>query len=142
MTPEELTDNAIKYLNNLYNLDKSAIHALCVNRVPCNSLIADHPHAVVDITPVPMMLAYPNLGMLGVINGLLTSVGATRVVMKWEVRPRVSPETRSVFLGFDREPVQVTHSPEVQRIVDTFKDKVSASCLPTPLSDRPGNNEG
>ena len=69
----------LECLNSAYKADKNAIHALLCNVVPTNQAMEDHPHIVVG-GPDPK---FKTLGLLGVINGVLTSAGLPRVASKW-----------------------------------------------------------
>jgi hypothetical protein len=57
-----------------FNADPVAMHALVVNRVPCNQKMLRHPYMVVD--PVPVLKGeHYQLGLLGVVNGMLSATG-------------------------------------------------------------------
>jgi hypothetical protein len=76
MTPEAQVDAAIAFLNELLERDSSSISCLCMNRVPCNDQLAEHPTCEIwhgDETRT--------VGMVGVINGLLTAMGVDRVMV-------------------------------------------------------------
>lgn len=53
--------------------DPAAIHALIVNRVPCNQSLADDPHVVVDANRV-LPGAY-TVGAMGLVNAVLPALG-------------------------------------------------------------------
>ena len=72
----------VDYLNSIYKADPAAVHALVCNRVPCNRNITEHPHAVVESIKV-LPGDTDAIGILGVINGLLTSNGLPRVATEW-----------------------------------------------------------
>lgn len=59
--------NICDFLNELVNLDRSAVQQLVAQRVPCNEGIANHPTVQV---PMDEELS-PCLGLLGVLNGLI-----------------------------------------------------------------------
>lgn len=58
-------DDIISLLNELIELDRPAIAALIVNRVPCNSALADHP----TVQCGSQHGGY-HVGLLGIINGM------------------------------------------------------------------------
>lgn len=94
---QKMTDAAIRCLNNAYKRDPNAIHALVANRVPCNKGLADDP--VVQVSSTPVENGGYNVGMLGVINGILASMGLPLLAGQWDTPPgREGP----VFVGFCR----------------------------------------
>ena len=97
MTTEEIHEKALEYMRTVYDADPAATHALVVNRVPTNQAMIDHPFARCDETPLPGGQLRPNLGMLGVINGLLAAIGLAEdqlIATQWdgEIEPN--------FVGF------------------------------------------
>ena len=58
-------DDAIAYLNELIELDRSTIAALIANRIPCNRALADHQTAQCG-----ERYGGFTIGMIGVLNGL------------------------------------------------------------------------
>ncbi len=60
-----LASRIIEYLNELLELDRSAVAALVANRTPCNTALAGHPTCQV----VRQHRGY-SVGLLGVLNGL------------------------------------------------------------------------
>lgn len=65
---EELSENIRDLLNSAMKCDPVAIHALIVNRVPCNQALVEHPCVVVDDLGAPDRSV---VGLLGILNGLL-----------------------------------------------------------------------
>lgn len=65
-----MTLNIIDLLNSAFKADPNAMHALMVNRVPCNMALADHPDIIVE-----KVLASDEdlfqVGLLGIINGIM-----------------------------------------------------------------------
>jgi hypothetical protein len=55
-------EKVLAYLNSIFAADPAAIHALMANRVPCTY----------------------NAGTLGLLNGLLTSLGIEKVAMHFD----------------------------------------------------------
>lgn len=89
MTPSET-------MNRAFTSDPDAIHALMVNRVPCNQKLADDPTVVVDKSMVN-----PNgwsVGVVGLINGILGDLGLPLLASKWS--DEVDAEGRHTLLGF------------------------------------------
>ena len=83
-----------KVLNDAYARDPAAIHALLCNRVPCNASLVDDPHVVCEHNGVTSQ-AHFTVGMLGVINGILTANGLPEVAAQWAI----SGDSRTL-LGF------------------------------------------
>lgn len=69
-------------LNIAFQLDPNAIHALVVNRVPCNRFLADDQFVQVDGVPV-LGKEYYQVGSLGLINAVLAAQGLPLVAAKW-----------------------------------------------------------
>jgi hypothetical protein len=63
-------------LNEAYEADAPAINDLIEHRVPCNERLADHPTIQVGGNPT-------EVGMLGVINGIVERLTGKRVASKW-----------------------------------------------------------
>jgi len=65
MTEKQWIDS----LNGMVKADPKALFALCLNRVPTNKELGDHPTVQVDgSTPGSLMV-----GMVGILNGLFSS---------------------------------------------------------------------
>ena len=88
----------VECLNSAFAADPNAIHALMVNRVPCNQALADHPHVVVDNPPV-IDGHHFSVGALGLVNGVLTANGLPRIGAKFEPMPS-DQEGRFKIVGF------------------------------------------
>ena len=88
----------VECLNSAFAADPNAIHALVVNRVPCNQALADHPHVVVDNPPV-IEGQHFSVGALGLVNGILTANGLPRIGVKFEPMPS-DQEGRFKIVGF------------------------------------------
>lgn len=87
------TQTALDYLNSINAADPRALNCLLCNRVPANQALLDHPHVVVNaVRP-----GVETVGLLGIINGLLTSFGLDRVASQYG-----APEEdgHCPFLGF------------------------------------------
>lgn len=55
----------VDLLNSLIECDKNAVASLVANRVPCNSILADHP-----TVQVGTMNGGYSVGLLGILNGI------------------------------------------------------------------------
>jgi hypothetical protein len=106
---------AAECLNSAFAADPNAIHALMVNRVPCNQALVDHPQIYVDmLTVVDSSLAQATL--LGVLNGVLVANGLPRVATKWSTE--ADEEGRRKLLGFCDYPEDVSTKECSQSIPD------------------------
>lgn len=96
INPPALSKTA-ECLNSAFAADPNAIHALIVNRVPCNQALVDHPQIYVDmLTVVDSSMAQATL--LGVLNGVLVANGLPRVATKWTTES--DEQGRRKLLGF------------------------------------------
>jgi hypothetical protein len=98
----QLEESILRTLQTAFDADPCAMRALTVNRVPCNQAMADHPSVVVAEVPLPMAANNFEVGMIGVIVGLMCDAGCKRVVgWKFEEVPGERPEDRRLkFAGF------------------------------------------
>lgn len=77
-----MTNPTLDCLNSAFAADPAAMAALVSNRVPCNAALADHPFVVVDQHRT--IVAEGGLvGMLGVLNGVLSAHGLPVAVAEW-----------------------------------------------------------
>lgn len=110
---EPSLSKAVECLNTAFAADPNAIHALMVNRVPCNQALADHPDVVVDNPPV-IEGQHFSVGALGLVNGILTANGLPRIGVKFEPMPS-DHEGRFKIVGFcesnQGRPTQSTDRP-------------------------------
>lgn len=89
---EITTEQVIEYLNSIYKADPSAIHWLLINRVPCtNDNLLNHPHFIVGNNCAAE--GTHTAGVLGMINGMLTSLGLEKVALSFD-------DTTHKCLGF------------------------------------------
>jgi len=58
-------DEVIQFLNEVTEIDRSAMTALLETRVPCNQALADHPTVQVQASN-----GQNSVGFLGILNGL------------------------------------------------------------------------
>jgi hypothetical protein len=98
---------ASEILQRAFESDPNAMHALTVNRVPCNQRLADDPDVIVDNPPV-LGRTHFSVGMIGVLNGILHAVDLPRVAYKLD--DEVDAEGRHRFLGFCDVPGDVAGS--------------------------------
>lgn len=87
----------VEALQSAFIADQNAIHALIVNRVPCNQFLADDPFVVVDRPPV---LAAGNwqVGAIGLVNAVLAANGLSLVAVKFS--DEKDSDGRSKLVGF------------------------------------------
>ncbi len=88
----------VRVLNEAFAADPYAMHSLVVNQVPCNQTLADHPTVQVSDTPLPYKARV--VGMLGVVNGVVTALTGEIVATEWT---EPDPTTKkSKMIGFCR----------------------------------------
>ncbi len=82
-TPEEQQKAIIDALNGAFARDPDAIRALLCIRMPCNKALLNDPF--VQVNTVPMISEEScDVGMLGVINGILAAANLPLVASKWK----------------------------------------------------------
>jgi hypothetical protein len=84
-------------LNEAYRRDPLAIRALLINVVPCNEDLANHRDIQVHDFGTPNGVGYM-VGTLGVINGVLASIGLPLVASMWS--DSVDASGSKTLLGF------------------------------------------
>lgn len=89
--------NAVECLNVAFKADPNAIHALIVNRVPCNRSLADDPFIQVDGSPVLPPESF-QVGALGLVNGVLSASGLPMVAIQFT--DDMDGDGRRKILGF------------------------------------------
>lgn len=87
----------VEALQAAFSADPNAIHALILNRVPCNQLLADDPFVVVDQTPV-LPSGNWQVGAIGLVNAVLAANGLPLVAAKFS--DEKDADGRSKLLGF------------------------------------------
>lgn len=87
----------LRILNEAYAADPAAMHALIVNRVPCNQPLAYHPTVQVEANAVASGESFA-VGMLGVINGICEAATGKRVAVMFS-EPDAATK-RSKIVGF------------------------------------------
>ena len=92
------TDSAtVRCLNAAFAADPNAMYSLICNRVPCNESLANDQFVVVDKPPIISLDCF-QVGMMGVINGVLAANGLPLVATAWcEDR---DAEGRQKLIGF------------------------------------------
>ena len=86
----------IEVLQNAFNADPNAMHALICNRVPCNESLANDEFVVVEKSQV-IENEYFQAGALGLINGILSANKLPIVAVKFSEKDE---NGRSKVLGF------------------------------------------
>jgi hypothetical protein len=87
----------VEALNAAFAADPCAIHALIVNRVPCNQALADDPFVQVDCPPV-LREGLFQVGAIGLINGVLAAIGLPLAATMFS--DEKDDDGRSRLLGF------------------------------------------
>lgn len=75
-----MTNKTVDCLNKAFKADPDAIHALMVNRVPCNTDLANDEHVFVSVNKILSDKSY-TVGVLGLINGILSANDLPLVAM-------------------------------------------------------------
>ena len=92
-------DKVLEVLNSALAADAAAIHALMINRVPCNQALLDHPSVCVDSVSALGGVLHV-VGALGLLNGVVEPLTGERVAMVWK-EPE-SKDGRPTFIGFKK----------------------------------------
>lgn len=90
-------EKVVAALNAAFAADPCAIHALIVNRVPCNQALADDPFVQVDCPPV-LREGLFQVGAIGLINGVLAAIGLPLAATMFS--DEKDDDGRSKLLGF------------------------------------------
>jgi hypothetical protein len=88
---------AAEALQRAFEADPNAMHSLICIRVPCNQAMADDPHVIVDRPPA-LVGDFWQVGILGVLNGVLDAHGLPKVAAKFTAE--VDEDGRSKIIGF------------------------------------------
>lgn len=86
-------ETALKVMNEAFAADPAAVHALIVNRVPCNDALADHPNIPVEGNIVTSQ-EHTVIGALGLINGVLDAMFGRKIAAIW------NDDDKPKFMGF------------------------------------------
>lgn len=87
--------STVDCLNAAYNSDPNAIHALMVNRVPCNiDLAIDDPYVQCHRNKALPEMEF-TVDALGLINAVLSANGLPKVAMTWK-----EIDNGKMFCGF------------------------------------------
>ncbi|MFA5376044.1 MAG: hypothetical protein WC455_09895 [Dehalococcoidia bacterium] len=91
---QPITDAMVDILNQAFEADPGAMHALLCNCVPANQGLIEMPHILVDAYNDQ----FKTLSMMGVINGMLSAAGLPKVAIKWSEER--DEKGRCKLLGF------------------------------------------
>lgn len=94
---QEMMRTVIGVLNEGFKADPNAMHAMIVNRVPCNQAMVDHLHVVCDKSPVLNGDHY-QVGMGGILAGICTAAGLPIIATEWG--DEVDEDGRKKIVGF------------------------------------------
>lgn len=75
-----MASKTVECLNKAFRRDPAVIYALICNRIPCSQELAEDPFILVDTIPV-LDEKTPVVGLMGVLNGVLTANGMPNVAM-------------------------------------------------------------
>lgn len=78
-------NKSVELMNRLFRTDPNAVHALLINRVPCNEEFSNDPDVPVDNVRVFSDPMY-QVGALGLINGILSANGQPMIAVMWSER--------------------------------------------------------
>lgn len=95
---DEMFGRALGCLNSAFKTDPCAIHSLIANRVPANIALMQHPHIIVDTLPSGEKNENYVVGLLGVVNGMMTSMCLPLIAMQWQDNEDGSKK----FIGFTK----------------------------------------
>ncbi len=131
LSPEKAAQFAavLECLKTAFDADTGAIHSLMAMRVPTNGAMLDHPDIIVRQEEIA---DYISLSPLGIINGILTSIGLPRICMKFEEIDVNDAKHKSFrFAGFDTVPMD-QQPDNIQKEMATFEKLAAMATLPTP----------
>lgn len=97
---QELTVIAARVLTEAVEADPAAIRAMLCIRIPCNKEFADHPTIICDTVDTLKGEQF-DVGPIGVINGILTAMGAGRVASVWSDGDENEMGHARKLLGFE-----------------------------------------
>lgn len=86
-------ERVVECLETALAADRGAVSALLAHRVPCNDALAGHPTVQVGLDADEMEYV---VGCLGLLNGVLSSLGLPLVAARYDARDGVARE----LLGF------------------------------------------
>ncbi len=96
----KIETDVLTTMQSAFAADPMAMRSLTVNRVPCNEALADHPHVTVQSAPLPG--GPPEVGMLGVVVGIMSAIGCRHIV-SWAFKKPTEPtgsDQQLEFTGF------------------------------------------
>ncbi len=119
----------LECLKAAYVADAGAIHSLMAMRVPTNGAMMDHPEVTVR---QEVVVDYISLSPLGIINGLLTSIGLPRICMRFDEVASKDADTKFFkFSGFDVAAMEVQPD-SIQKEMTAAEKFAAVAPLPTP----------
>ena len=80
-TDEHKMSKTAELLQNVFDKDPNAIHALVTNRVPCNQLLVDDPFAIVTEALVVQENCL-QIGTMGITSAVLAANGLPLIAYK------------------------------------------------------------
>ena len=83
-------EKVVNSLNFAFQCDPEAVSSLIQHHVPCNTKLADHPHVVVK-----RLVLQDSISALGLINGVLNSLGLSRIYAEYD-----TVDGKEVLTGF------------------------------------------
>jgi len=84
-------------------------------RVPCNTALANHPFIEVEKTTVLRGDENYSVSMVGMINGLLSSMNLPPVGVVWQKLNQNDPDSTSVIVGFAALPSDLQAESETDK---------------------------
>lgn len=79
---KQVLETTIAVLNDAIKADQKAVTALFEQRVPCNQALVDHPTIVCQESEENPITN--EVGVLGIINGILEPLTGSRVASRWQ----------------------------------------------------------
>jgi hypothetical protein len=93
-TNTSLATKILELMQTAFDGDPTTIHALCSNKLPCLGLLMHHPYLIVERCREDPETY--QLGLLGILNGLLLSVDSAKfLAMQYE-----EVDGKQVIVGF------------------------------------------
>jgi len=80
-TKQQIFDAVIAYFESVRQRDPAAVSALLNVRIPCNRELANHPTCEIGVSKA--FVGY-RLGVLGLINGLMRTMGLPEVAAQFD----------------------------------------------------------
>jgi hypothetical protein len=90
-----ISEKFVDVLNEAFAIDPKALFALMTNKIPCSRMFIAHPHIEVD--KANLVEEECLLGPLGLINGVLASMGEPTLALNFGVPDNTG---RHPIIGF------------------------------------------